>query len=151
MFCLFTNTLVFASTTNERTKNSSESKVDTEIQKNLSSFFPNAQNFILDHTPQFIKNSVNSAIELTGVFRQSLADKLAVKQVNLELEIQTLDKQNVSNNDKTWKSQVIPMSKKIELFFTNIFLTIFSSVILFYSFSIIILILFIRFIWIKIL
>jgi hypothetical protein len=139
------------------TKDSSQAtatNVDSRIKSEASPFILNIKNFILDHTPNFIKNSVNSSTEMTESFRQSLADLMKKTKLDLSTKIKTedIEKQHSPTNIKsTWHSRLTPLLEKIELFFATLALIILSSKVLFYSISIIFFIFLIRFILTRIL
>lgn len=125
--------------------------VNTKIENNASSFISNVKNFIVEHTPSFIKKSVDSAVTLTESFRKGLVNLLRKEKINLTTQIKNQEVEKNSYTKHNWKSTIHILLEKIELFFTNLSFIILNSKIAFYTISILLFILFIRFIWVRIL
>lgn len=121
------------------------------IENNASSFVSNITNFIVDHTPSFLKKSVSSAVSMIESFRQGLVNLLQKTKISLTKQIKNQEVENTNSIQKGWKGKVILLLEKVELFFTNLSFIILNSKVAFYTISIIFFILFIRFIWIRIL
>ncbi|MEJ0002215.1 MAG: hypothetical protein WDN09_03525 [bacterium] len=60
---------------------------DAKIESGVTSFFPRAWAWIVDHTPAFIQNSIRSAYAVTEDFRLDLDRKLDAKKTDLEAEL----------------------------------------------------------------
>jgi hypothetical protein len=120
---------------------SKESSVDMKIENSVTSFFPRLKQFFIDHTPAFIKDNVLQAVKVTEEFRIDLKEKLESKQTQVQAEISALEiKKSTPTEHMSWKERAAPIFRKIELFFTNTSITIFSSQILFYGFALLLLI-----------
>ena len=125
--------------------------LDAKKENTPSSFISNIKNFIIDNTPTYIKKSVNSATAMTESFRIGLANLSEKTKINLTSQIKKKNVENHSSDNKEWKNKLTLLLQKIELFFTNLSFLILNSKTAFYVISIILFILFIRFIWIRIL